>query len=88
MRYEIIDYDVWGNEKDGFEVNQAFYTGHYVDIPENASDAEVVRILKDEGVLKKTVRTSSVGIEGEEGYTLYFTHLPTARPEFELRAKR
>lgn len=88
MRYEIIDYDVWGNERDGFNVNQSFHTGHFVEIPEDATDAEIVRILKDEGVLKKTVRTASVGIEGESGYDLYFTHLPTSRPEFELRAVR
>jgi hypothetical protein len=88
MRYQLIEYDVWGNQRDGFEVNQSFYTDQYADIPEGASDAEIVRILKDEGIIKKSARASSVEIEGEEGYDLYFKHRPTGRPEFELRAKR
>lgn len=88
MRYQLIEYDVWGNEEDGFVVNQAFYTKQYVDIPKGASDAEIVRILKDEGIIKKGIRTASVKIEGEEGYTLYFTHGPTGQPGFELRAEK
>ena len=26
-QWEKITYDIWGNEKDGFEVNQAFHSG-------------------------------------------------------------
>ena len=88
MRYEIIDYDVWGNEEDGWQVNQAFHTGRFVEIPEGATDAQIVRILQDEGEIKESIRPADVTIDGEEGYSLYLEHAPTGRPEFELRATR
>ena len=88
MRYELINYDVWGNAREGFWVNNAFHTHQYVDIPEDASDGEIIRILKDEGIIKKSARYGSIRIDGESGYNLYFTHAPTERPEFELLAVR
>lgn len=87
-RYRLINYDVWGNEKDGFEINNQFYTNDYVEIPKGASDAEIISILKDEGIIKKGAKKESIEIDGEEGYSLRFTHRPTGRPEFELRSKR
>ena len=88
MRYEVISYDVWGNARDGWNVNQAFYTGRFVEIPEGATNEQIVRILKDAGEIRPRIRTASVQIEGEEGYDLYISHAPTGRPEFELRATR
>jgi len=87
-RYQVINYDVIGNKRDGFEVNGAYYSNEYVEIPEGASRAEIIRILKDEGILKKAARKESIEIDGEEGYSLYFKHKPTGRPEFELRPVR
>lgn len=83
-RYRLIDYDVWGNKSEGFWVNQAFFTNTYVDIPEDVSDADIIRILKNEGILKKSVRAASVEISGDD-LDIYVTHAPTGRPEFELR---
>ena len=87
-RYQLINYDVWGNERDGFEINQAFTTRHYVDIPKGAGSDEIVSILKDEGLIEATARKDSIEINGEEGYDLSFTDRPTGRPEFGLRAER
>jgi hypothetical protein len=87
-RYQVINYDVVGNKRDGFEVNGAYYSNEYIEIPEGASRAEIIRILKAEGILKKAARTESIEIDGETGYSLYFKHRPTGRPEFELRPAR
>lgn len=87
-RYQRINYDVVGNKRDGFEVNDARYTSEYVEIPEGASRDEIIRILKTEGIIDKSARKASIEIEGEEGYDLYFKHRPTGRPEFELRVVR
>ena len=86
IRYQLINYDVWGNEDNGFDVNDKFPSGQYVEIPEGASDDEIVRILKNEDIIKKTVRAKSIEIDGEQGYDLYFSYGPTGRPEFELSA--
>ncbi len=86
IRYELINYDVWGNENDGFEVNNKFRTGQFVEIPDGAGDDEIVQILKANGIIKKTARTKSIEIDGDGGDDLYFSHAPTGRPEFELSA--
>lgn len=83
--YQLINLDVWGNARDGFEVNAAYSTNTYVELPLEATDAEIIKILKDEGLIKKGIRASSVKIEGEPEYSLYFYHAKTMRPEFELR---
>lgn len=85
MRYELFRYDVVGNPREGYEVNDIYATGRYAEIPEDASDAEIVRILKEEGIIRKRIPAASIEIEGVPGYTLYFTHRPTGRPAFELR---
>ena len=85
MKYQYISYDVWGNEKEGFWVNAAYTTNDYVEIPDGASNDDIRKILKREGWVKKGVRNDRVGIEGEEGYSLYITDLKRGHPEFELR---
>lgn len=88
-KFEIISYDVWGNPKDGWEVNNAFHTHEIIEvkIPEetNSNDWEVVkkaydrlerqlfRKLREAGWIKPGIKRKSVGIEGEYDYTLYFT---------------
>ena len=73
-RYRIYDYDVWGNAKDGYEVNDVFKTSYVVELSENPSDEEIIKALKKVGFLKPNFRTSSFEIEGEPGYTLYVTY--------------
>ncbi len=85
--YELIEYDVWGNARDGYEVNQAFTTGQFYDIDPDWSNEQLIKYLKSEGLLKKSVRKRSIKIDGDK-YALYFTHTPTGRPGFELRLKQ
>lgn len=46
IKHKILSLDVWGNEKDGFEINDQHGTDIIVEIPENATDKEAVKILK------------------------------------------
>ena len=46
MRYEIINLDVWGNEKDGYEVNDAHYTGEFVEIEDINNDSEILKAVE------------------------------------------
>ena len=51
FKYQIIAYDVWGNARDGFEVNAAYTTGTYIVIDlENDSDRAINRRLGIRGV--------------------------------------
>lgn len=83
-RWRLIDYDVWGNSKDGYEVNQAFRTSTVVEFADDISDDALIRLLKREGVLKKGVRKSRIGIDGDD-QVIYFTDSKLDRPEFELQ---
>ena len=43
VKYEIYDYDVWGNEEDGYEVNDVVPTGIF--IYTDASKASICKKL-------------------------------------------
>ena len=74
MTYEIISYDVWGNSRDGWTVNQAFHTGRYVEIPEYATDRLINRRVGARGVVWS----------GEFPYSLYGEN-KSGKPILELR---
>jgi hypothetical protein len=76
MKYQLYTYDIWGNARDGFEVNDVYRQSLIVDISENTSDMAINR------------RIGGRGIEwgGEHGYTLYGTNKRNGCPVCELRA--
>ena len=82
MKFEIINYDVWGNPQDGFEVNNAYSTGIFVDINKNDSDKTILKKLKEVGFLKKTAKYICFEIEGEDPFlvidgrpSIYINHV-------------
>lgn len=80
-KFELIEYDVWGNARDGFEVNQAFYTGKLVTIDLDMDDASINRSLAQQGVKG----CKGIEWEGESDYTLYATLKRNGKPMGELR---
>ena len=75
MQYEIISYDVWGNARDGFNVNQSFHTGVLVEIPDDASDY----------LINRRVGARGVEWDGEPEFALYGTVKRNGKPVCELR---
>jgi hypothetical protein len=51
MKYEYISYDVWGNDDDGYEVNQSFHTGEIVKIDPLDDDEGLIKSLQEQGFL-------------------------------------
>ncbi len=86
MKYRVYSYDVWGNEKDGYEVNDCFYSGETTKLHKGMTDNQIIKKLKKEGIINKWIKNHCVSISGEEEYSLYFEY--KGRPEFELRAER
>ena len=76
--YEVITYDVWGNAKDGFQVNDVFRTGRTIELDENASDYAINRTLGVRGV----------AWTGVPEFTLYGELKRNGRPALELQAIR
>ena len=51
-KYTLIDYnDVWGNEEDGYTVNDVVRYENYLDIAENASEEDIIKALVEKGYL-------------------------------------
>jgi len=48
-RWEIVELDVWGNPDEGYNVNDIFKTGIFIELPENASNEELRKALRDAG---------------------------------------
>lgn len=83
--YRLWTYDIWGNAKDGYEVNDRYRQG-IVALPKDATDDEVIACLQDNGDVKKGIRREFLEIEGESGHTIYITY--KGRPEMELERVR
>ena len=84
--YTVHGLDVWGNAREGFDVNDVYPSRGRVTIFDDATDAEVVQALKREGFISPRIRVASVAIDGESGYSLYINEARTGKPVYELRA--
>lgn len=73
MKYKLCIYDLWGNSKDGYEVNHTFYTDIVIDIKETDSDYAINRKLKVRGAIW----------EGDMPYPLY-ARSNNGKPLYEL----
>lgn len=86
MAFEVIGLDVWGNRRDGFEVNDARRTGRVVRLPADATDDQIVAALKAAGEIDASVRRAGIEIDDDAGGTIYVGH--KGRPEFQLERLR
>ena len=84
--YAVHGLDVWGNAREGFDVNDVYPSRGRVSIPDDATDAEVIQALKREGFIDSKIRFKSVTVDGENGETLYIGESRTGKPVYELRA--
>jgi hypothetical protein len=89
--YDLFDYDVLGNKKDGFEVNDIYHVESGIVLAESVvlDDKKLIRALKKLGIVKKGVHAKSLYIDGEPDATLYFDDVRMEVggfcPAFELR---
>ena len=75
-QYELIIYDLWGNWRDGWQVNDAFRTGIIIELvnPDTASNMLINRKLQARGILW----------EGDPEFMLYGVN-KSGKPIAELR---
>lgn len=89
--YEVISLDVWGNEKDGFEINAAYTTGREVELPENPSLDETLKALRAAGEFDRTAHTKTIAWSPEVEHgseELTVIRRKTGKPLLTLRPKR
>lgn len=62
--WTLVDYfDVWGNEEDGYEVNNVAKVVHNIVIHDNTSEVELIRYLILIRFLEKGVTTDDITVE-------------------------
>lgn len=80
--YKVFSLDVWGNEKEGFDVNDRSSLGN-ITLPLDADDRTLVKGLKSEGIIGKFCKTKSFSIDGDD-YSLNIDWASNSRPLFTL----
>ena len=82
-RYELVTYDVWGNEKDGWEVNQSFSTGIFINLV-MGDDTELLQQMVDGDILTENHEVK-IDNNSDDEYVLYLVNRFTEKPVAELR---
>jgi hypothetical protein len=81
--WRVLSLDVWGNARDGYEVNAAYTTTRTVKLPPSATDDEVIACLKMDGEITKPVRRRFVEVQdfGDDMIGIDYR----GRPEIQLQ---
>lgn len=92
MEYRVWTYDVWGNAKDGWEVNDrneltGFLGSEPLDLKDSESDTSIIQALKDRGWLKKTIQSRQLDIDGD-GETITINQKSDGYPLFGLEPRQ
>jgi len=70
MKFVVYTYDVWGNRKDGYEVNDVCASGIEINL-RRTDNKSIINTLKKEDYIRKCLHVSSFSITGEDYHTLY-----------------
>ena len=81
--YRVFSYDVWGNEEDGWEVNDVWKTWHTVELSPECTDDEVIEELIACGYADPELKKSGIETDGDDQYIT--VELPNGYPFCELR---
>jgi hypothetical protein len=78
-RYQILSLDVWGNEKEGFEINAAYSTGRTYEI-DFENDYQIIKTLFVAGEI---AYHDAIDIDGNERM-LHLSDIESGRPILQL----
>jgi len=100
VKYDVWSLDVWGNEEDGFDVNDKSCFQRGVEFPTYPqgynkgtprefwehwpSDQQIIDTLIEIGFLNPDVKLSDIDIDGDPQYSLYLEELSNGFPICQL----
>jgi len=82
-RFQVIAIDVWGNETDGYVVNNAFKTGKIIEVVGD-DDSSVINALIEIEYLTDKANTDTVTVTGEDDFMLSVDATDTGEPLWQL----
>lgn len=65
FKHEILAIDVWGNQKDGWEINDMKTTGTFVDLHDEMTDEEIIVAVRGALGHRKDARGYHIQSSGE-----------------------
>lgn len=80
MKYRLFTYDLWGNDKDGYQINDYYYQGIFTLSPA-LTDKEIFKEIGIKPQSQNHVEFDSIGDEN----TLYIISKKNGKPICELR---
>ena len=63
MQVQVNTYDVWGNDKDGYDVNDVYRQGEFEFDGNWNKDRDIFKFLKEIDILAKHVKLSNLEFE-------------------------
>ena len=78
--WDVFTLDVWGNERDGFEVNDRSRCGT-ITLPPNPSNPQILSALRTAGLIRRYLKTLT--IDGDPS-TITIDCARTGRPGLHL----
>lgn len=72
--FQVRDYEVWGNDMDGYQVNDTRETDHIIYIEETDSDETIVKKLIECEYLGRHAKPHAFEVEGEFDHVLYVNY--------------
>lgn len=83
MKFNILSLSVWGNKKDGYEVNDTFSIGETIDINEDDTDKIIRKKFAKVMGIKSITRFT---VESHER-DIFVNCSKTGKPAYHLRAE-
>lgn len=80
VKYRIYELDVWGNEIDGFYINDIFKTSRVIELLDNFDDDELIKALEGWYEFSVIVELDDYSIEG----VIYINNEETSEPLLKL----
>ena len=82
MKHQILALDIWGNKRDGWEIND-MVSGEIIDIPDDISDKDALKMIRKALGHRADARGYTDHIGCEYGYC--FDRNDTGRPAYYTR---
>lgn len=78
--FGVVDYDVWGNEVDGWEVNTIYRTDFKIPYKKTFVKDDIIDALKECDYLKHTVTYDDIDVEWFDGTMIELTQASNYQP--------
>lgn len=78
-KYQLYTYDLWGNDKDGYNINDYYVQNEFFDILDDMTEQQIISLI--DFTKPSNIEIANHSPENE----IYFVTIEEGRPVCELR---